>query len=42
MYKADTDRSFKQATIEEQKKRTKVEIAQLTDGNPYNDKIRQI
>ena len=42
MYKADTDRSFKEATIEEQKKRTKVEIAQLTDGNPYNDKIRQI
>lgn len=42
MYKADTERSFKEATIEEQKKRTKVEIAQLTDGNPYNDKIRQI
>ena len=42
MYKADTERSFKEATIEEQKKRTKVEIAQLTDGNPYNDNIRQI
>lgn len=42
MYKADTDRNYKQATIEEQKRRTEVEIAQLTDGNPYNDKIRQL
>lgn len=42
MYKADTERSYKEATVEEQKRRTQVEIAQLTDGNPYNDKIRQI
>ena len=42
MYKANTDRTYKEATVEEQKKRTQVEIAQLTDGNPYNDKIRQV
>ena len=42
MYKANTDRSYKEATVEEQKRRTQVEIAQLTDQNPYNDKIRQV
>ena len=42
MYKANTDRTYKEATVEEQKRRTQVELAQLTDGNPYNDKIRQI
>lgn len=41
MYKANTERTYKQATVEEQKRRTQVELAQLTDGNPYNDKIRQ-
>lgn len=41
MYKADTERNYRQATIEEQKKRTEIELAQLTDGNPYNDKIKQ-
>lgn len=42
MYKANTDRTYKEATVEEQKRRTQVEIAQLTDSNPYNDKIRQV
>ena len=42
MYKANTDRTYKEATVEEQKRRTQVELAQLTDGNPYNDKIRQV
>ena len=41
-YKANTDRTYKEATVEEQKKRTEVEIAQLYDGNPYNDKVRQL
>lgn len=41
-YKANTDREYKEASVEEQKRRTKVELAQLSDGNPYNDKIRQI
>lgn len=42
MYKANTERTFREATIEEQKRRTQVELAQLTDGNPYNDKIKQL
>lgn len=42
MYKANTDRTYKEATVEEQKRRTQIEIAQLTDGNPYNDKIHQV
>ena len=41
-YKANTDRTYKEAATEEQKKRTEIEIAQLHDGNPYNDKIRQV
>lgn len=41
-YKANTDRTYKEAEAEEQKRRTQVELAQLTDGNPYNDKIRQL
>lgn len=42
MYKANTERNFREASIEEQKRRTNVEIAQLSDGNPYNDKIKQM
>lgn len=41
-YKAKTDRQYKEAAIEEQKRRTAVEINQQYDGNPYNDRIRQI
>lgn len=41
-YKARTERDYKEATTEEQKRRTEVEILQLTDGNPYNDKIRNL
>lgn len=41
-FKAQTERQYKETMAEEAKKRTEAEIAQLTDGNPYNDKIRQI
>lgn len=41
-FKAKTERDYREATAEEQKKRTEVELAQLYDGNSYNDKIRQI
>ena len=41
-YKAKTDRQYKEASIEEQKRRTNIEINQQYDGNPYNDRIRQI
>ena len=40
--KAKTDRQYKEASIEEQKRRTNIEINQQYDGNPYNDRIRQI
>ena len=41
-YQARTDREYKQKLQEEQAKRTQIEIAQLHDGNPYNDKLMQI
>ena len=41
-FKAKTEKAYSEATAEEQKRRTEVELAQLYDGNPYNDKIRQI
>lgn len=41
-YKSQTDRTYKDriATVEE--KRTEIELLQLKDGNPYNDKIREV
>ena len=41
-YKAKTERNYKESTVEEQKKRTEVELQQLYDSNPYNDKLRQV
>lgn len=41
-FKAQTERNYRECMAEEAKKRTQAEIAQLYDGNPYNDKIRQI
>ena len=41
-YKAKTDRTYKEATIEEQKRRTELEIEQMYDGNPYNDTVAKI
>lgn len=41
-YKARSDNNYKQATIEENKRRTDIEIQQMSDGNPYNDTIRKI
>ena len=41
-YKARTERTYREALMEEQKRRTDIEIQQLSDGNPYNDRIRQI
>ena len=40
MYKAQTDRSYKEAVVENDKRKTNVEIAQLSDNNPYNDEIK--
>ncbi len=41
-YKAQTDRDYKTTMAEEAKKRTEAEIAQMYDGNPYNDKLRKL
>ena len=41
-YKAQTDRDYKTKMADTAEARTKLEKAQLYDGNPYNDKIRQI
>lgn len=40
-FKAYTDRNYKQTMAGEAKKRTHAEILQLSDDNPYNDKIVQ-
>lgn len=39
-YKAKADKAYKDQMNEIQKQRTEIEIAQLKDGNPYNDQIR--
>lgn len=41
-YNAQTERTYKNRMADEAQRRTEVEFAQLQDGNPYNDKIRQI
>lgn len=41
-YKAKTDRTFKENQAENDTKRTQIELLQLYDNNPYNDKVRQI
>lgn len=39
-FKAQTDRTYRDRQMDIEEKRTEVEIAQLRDGNPYNDQIR--
>lgn len=39
---AETDKSYKTALISEQQKRTQIELEQLHDGDPYNDRIKQL
>lgn len=41
-YKAQTDRTFRDRQMDVEEKRTEVEIAQLRDGNPYNDQIKNM
>ena len=41
-FKAKTDRTFKENQAENDTKRTEIELMQLYDGNPYNDKVRDI
>lgn len=37
-----TERTYKDRQLDIEEKRTEIEIAQLRDGNPYNDKIREL
>lgn len=39
-FKAQTDRTYKEAVIANEQKKTQVEIMQFSDGNPYNDEIK--
>lgn len=41
-YKSKTERKYREGLVEEAKRRTEAELAQIADGNPYNDQIRQI
>lgn len=41
-YQARTDRDYKENTAKNDDRRTEIELLQLSDGNPYNDKIAQI
>lgn len=41
-YNAETERQYKQSTVEQDKKRTEIELLQLSDGNPYNDEVKNI
>ena len=41
-YKNKTDRTFKENQAENDTKRTEIELMQLYDGNPYNDKVRDV
>jgi len=40
-YKSQTDRQYKTKMADNDTKRVEIELAQLHDGNPYNDKIRE-
>lgn len=41
IYKAKTDRAYKENAAENNDKRTQIEMLQLYDGNPYNDRVNQ-
>lgn len=41
-FNAQTDRTYKNRMADQAVERTEIEKMQITDGNPYNDKVRQI
>ena len=41
-YKNRTERTFKENQAKNDTKRTEIELLQLYDGNPYNDKVKDI
>ena len=42
MYKNKTDRDYKENVAKNDDRRTAIEVMQLTDENPYNDKVLQM
>ena len=40
--KANSDKTYKERQMDIEEKRTEVEIMQLRDGNPFNDKIKDL
>ena len=40
-FKAETDRQYKTATVDNNAKKTQIEYNQQFDGNPYNDKVKE-
>lgn len=41
-FKAKTERDYKETTARNDTQRTKIELMQLNDGNPYNDEVKNI
>lgn len=41
-FKVQADKAYRDRQLDIEEQRTKIELAQLRDGNPYNDKIKQI
>ena len=39
-FKAQTEKSYRERQLDIEEKKVDIEIAQLRDGNPYNDQIR--
>ena len=39
-FQARTDRAYKNDSIDVDRQKVKIELAQISDGNPYNDEIR--
>ena len=42
LFQSRTDRDYKENVAKNDNKRTEIELLQLSDGNPYNDKVRQM
>lgn len=40
--KANTDKTYKERQMDVEEKRTEIELMQLNDGNPFNDKVKDI
>ena len=40
--KANTDKTYKERQMAVEEKRTEIELMQLNDGNPYNDKVKDV